>query len=114
MVVLLAPVEGPLLERLELIGRGDAGIVGPGHVLVGLGEEAAGPAARIIDGLADPRIDGPHHDPDDLSWREELAPVVPLLAHLEKEPLIDLRKREDVGRVHGLGAQLVDLVEDVQ
>ena len=46
--------------------------------------------------------------------REELAAVVALLAHLQQQAFIDLRQREDVRRVHVLGADLVHLVEHVE
>jgi len=71
-------------------------------------------ATRVVDGLADARVDDAHHGADDLARREELAAVVALLAHLEQQAFVDLREREDVGRGdHGV-IDLVDLVDDVE
>ena len=62
-------------------------VLGAGHVLTGLGQEAPGAAAGIIHGLAGPGIDRPGHIPDDLTRGEKLAAVVSLLAHLQDDAL---------------------------
>src|SRR5207244_12315035 len=62
---------------------------------------------------SDLRIDRADHDADDFARREELAPVVVLLAHFEEQALVDLGESEDVRGVHAVEAKLVDLVEDV-
>lgn len=41
-------------------------------------------------------------------------PVVPLLAHLQEQPFIDLGKGEDVGVVVGAEADVVDLVQHIK
>ena len=72
-------------------------------VFEGLGEEAAGAAAGIVDRLAGLRIDDADDGADHLARREELAAVVALVAHLEEQSLVDLAEGEHVGRVDGLG-----------
>ena len=56
-VVVLAAVEGSALEGVDLVGGGVEAKAGA-QVLEGLGEEAAGAAAGVVDGLADLGIDG--------------------------------------------------------
>ena len=113
-VLLLAAVEGVLAQGPRAASAVASGAQARAHVLEGLGEEAAGAAAGVVDRLADLRVDDPDHRPDDLARREELAAVVALLAHLEQQALVDLREREDVGRVDGLEVDLVHLVQHVE
>ena len=89
-------------------------LFGSDHVLERLRQKAARAAAGVIHRLADLRVNHPHHRADDFARREELPAVVSLLAHLEQQPFIHLRQREHVRRVHGFGADLVDLVQHVQ
>jgi hypothetical protein len=103
-----------VLESLELLGRGDPGVAGSGHVLEGLRQEPPGATARVVHRLADLGIDDAAHRADDLARCEELSAVVPLLAHLEQRPLIHLGERKDVGRIHVLIAEVVDAVEHVE
>jgi hypothetical protein len=84
------------------------------HVRKRLDKEPARAAARVVDGLARPRGDNAHHCADDLARGEELTAVVVLLPHAEQHALVDLREREDVGRVDPLLAELVDAVEDLE
>ena len=113
-VVLLPTVEGAALEGFELFRRRDLRVPGTGRVLVSLGKEAARTATGVVHRLAHLGIDDTDHRPDDLARSEELAAVVPLLAHLEQEPLVHLGEWEDVRRVHVLIAEAVDPVEDIE
>jgi len=99
-ILFLPAPECPLLERFELVGRLDLFVVGSGHVLERLRQKAARAAAGIVNGLFHAGIDYLHHRLDDLARREKLAAVVSLLAHLQEQPLIDLRKGEDMRRVN--------------
>ena len=69
-------------------------------MLVGLGQEAAGAAAGVIDGFADLGVNHLDHGPDDHPGGEELAAVVSLLPHFQQQPLIDLGEGENVGGVY--------------
>ena len=112
-VGLLAAPERLLAQDPQLLGGRAVAQARP-HVVERLGQEAAGAAARVVDRLADPRIDRPDHRPDHLARREELAAVVVLLAHLQEQALVGLAQREEVGLVDGLHADLVDAVQDVE
>ena len=83
-------------------------------MLVGLGEEAAGAAARVVDRLAQLGGHGLHHGADDLPRGEELAAVVVLLPHAQQQALVGLGQQEDVSGIGGLVADAVDGVEDVE
>ena len=112
-ILLLTPVEGPGAQLLQLVGGGRLAQL-PLHVLIGLGQEAAGAAAWVVDGLPGFRGDGLHHGTDYLARREELAAVVVLLAHPQQQPLVGLGQQEHMGRVGGLVADAVDGVHYVQ
>lgn len=73
-------------------------------------EEAARPAAGIIDGLAELRIDGVHHRPDHLARGEELAAFRVLFAHLEQQVFVHLRQGEEMGVVDIVDADLMHTV----
>ncbi len=73
-----------------------------------------GSATRVVNRLAYFRVDRPHHHADHLARRKELASIVPLLPHLEQQALVHLGEREDVGRVHRLGAEQVHAVDHVE
>jgi hypothetical protein len=112
-ILLFAPVKGAPLQGLDLLAR-CRGAEPVAHELVALRQETSGSAGRVVDRLADGWCDRANHGPDDFARREELAAVVALLAHLEEESLVDLREGKDVCGIDGLGADLVDLVEDVE
>ena len=112
-VGLLAAPERLLAQEAQLLGGRGVAQAQP-HVVEGLGQEAAGAAARVVDRLAHPRVDHPDHRADHLAGREELAAVVVLLAHLQEQALVGLAQHEEVGLVHRLHADLVDAVQDVQ
>ena len=113
-VVFFATVEGFLFEGFEVVGGLDIFVVGACHVFVGLGEEAAGAAACVVDGFADFGVEGLDHGADDDAGGEELAAVVAFFAHFEQEAFVDLGEGVDVGVVYGLAADVVDEVEDVE
>jgi len=82
--------------------------------IVALSEEASRSTRRIVNRLARGGRHGAVHRPDNLSRREELASVVPLLPHLQEQVLVHLGEREDVDRVNGLRADLMDFVDHVE
>ena len=112
-VLLLTPVEGGGAQLLQLAGGGGPAQLLP-HMLVGLGEEAAGAAARVVDRLAQLGGHGLYHGADDLPRGEELTTVVVLLPHAQQQALVGLGQQEDVSGVGGLVADAVDGVEDVE
>lgn len=83
-------------------------------MLEGLDEKAARTAAGVVDDVAQLRVNHAHHGADNLAGREELASIVSLLAHLEKEPLVNLGEREDVGGVYRFVFDGVNLVEHIE
>src|SRR6202044_1030429 len=113
-VIFFAPIKGLLFEYFKLSWRGYVRIRRPGHMLVRLSQKAARTAARIINRLADFRIDNLDHRPDDFARREELATIIALLAHLQQQTFIYLRQGEDMGRINVGSADFVDLVEYVE
>ena len=112
--VLLLPSPERLLAKLPQQLRGRVGAEPLAHMLECLGEEAAGAAAGVVDRLADRRVDGAHHRPDDFARREELTAVVVLLAHLEQQALVGLAQGEEMCLVDRVDADLVDSIEDVE
>ena len=113
-VFLFPAVEGAFLQR-GVVFRRRAGLIDSlFDVLVALGEEAASAATGIVHRLANPGIDYPHHGADDFTGSEKLAAVIVLLPHFEQQPFVDLGESEDVGRVNGLMAEVVNPVEDVE
>jgi len=112
-VLLLAAVEGAVLECFNLIARRVLA-QGAAHELISLGQETARAAAGIADRLAHLRGHGLHDGADDLPRGEELPAVVALLAHLEQQSLVNLAQGEDVRVIHRVEADLVDLVQRVQ
>ena len=112
-VRLLATEERVLAQGAQVL-RGCIRPEAVAHVLERLREEAPGAATRVIDGLADLRVDGADHRPDDLARGEELAAVVVLLAHLEQQAFVGLAEGEQVGLVDGFEVDLVDAIEDVE
>jgi hypothetical protein len=83
-------------------------------MLEGLSEEPTRSTSGVIDSLADFRVDGIHHCPDDFPRREELSTIVPLLAHLQKESFVDLGQGEYVGWINRLVTYLVNLIQDIE
>src|SRR5262249_39773476 len=83
-------------------------------MLEGLCEKTTRTTARIIDGLANLRVDNFYHCPNDLARREELAAVVSFLAHLQEQTFIHLGDCEDVGGIDIFVADLVHAIEHVE
>ncbi len=100
-LLLLDAVEGALqglavLHVLHVLGA---------HVLDGAGEEAAGAAGGVEDGLAQPGVDHVHHELGDGPRGVELARVAGAL-QVPEDLLVDVVEGVAVG-----GAVEVDLVE---
>ena len=109
----LPAVEGLLLQLLVVVGVAIGGLQGPLDELVGLGQEATGSTAGVVDGFTDPRGEDLDDDTGHHPGGEELAAVIVLLPHLQQQALIDLRQGEDVGLIDPVLAQRIDLVEHV-
>ena len=71
-------------------------------------------AAGVVHGLANTRVYHLHHCLDYLARREELPAIIALLAHLEQQPFVDLREREDVRRIDRLVRELMHFVEHIE
>src|SRR5690606_16091948 len=95
-VLLFTSVERAVAEEV-VVGSGRVALPEfSRNVLVRLREETARAAARIVNRLARLGVDDLDHGADDLARGEKLPAVVALLAHLEQQPLVNLREREDV------------------
>jgi len=97
-MIFLPPVEGPLFERLQLVGRRP--LAQPFvHKVMGLGQKAAGSASRIVYSLPDLRRQGLDHGADHFAGREELPAVIVLVAQAEQQSFIDLGESKNMGIV---------------
>ena len=111
--VFLFPSEKGIVFQPVEIGAGWRIPQFAGQMFIGDGQKAAGAAAGIVDGLARLRIDGMHHGADHLARGEKLAAVGVLLAHFQKQVFIHLGEGKEMGVVHMVDTDLVNLVEDV-
>src|ERR1035438_5910206 len=76
-----------------------------------LDQESASATCRIEHGLAKPRIRHFHHEPDQRSWRVELAGIASGVTHLLQHRLVEMT--EGVNFFRGTEVYTVDFVHDL-
>ena len=103
----LAAVDAPVLQDGALLHRIGLGLQVPER----LGEETAGAAGRVEDGLAKPRVRDLHHEADHRARGVELAGIAGRVAHFPEQALVQASQGVDfVGRVEVDAVHQVDHV----
>ncbi len=93
-----------MLQGLLILQRPDLLL----HVQVGLSQEAGRAAGRVVDRLADARVDHLDHEADDRARGVELAGDAVLRAHADQQVLVEAGDGEEV-----LLPLELDLVDDL-